>query len=215
MLGPRRALPVLTEGAAELPKTTPHDVETLLSARDGDDAAGKALTERHAPSMVRTAWRVLGRYGGEEADDVVQEAFVAALTTSAIPAGEDVGAWLRAITVRKALDALRRSARRREQPLTESGHAGAEPVATENTAAALDVLTIRKGLARLTPIDRAILVLADLEGHSMREVARLLGSTRVAVKLRASRARRRLAGILGPGPSRRESTGRGDKRRTS
>jgi len=184
------------QGTTELPKTTPRELETLLSARGGDHDAARALVERHGPSMVRTAWSVLGRYGGTEADDVVQEALVAALTTSAIPGGEDVGAWLRAITVRKALDSLRRSARRREQPLPEPGEDGSEPVAPDNPAVALDVLTVRKGLGRLSATDRAILVLADLEGHSMREVARMLGLTRVAVKLRASRARRRLAGIL-------------------
>ena len=73
--------------------------------------------------MVRTAWRVLGSYGDREADDVVQEAFIAALTTPALPAG-DVGAWLRAIVARKALDSLRRVRRREEQPWPETGAEG-------------------------------------------------------------------------------------------
>lgn len=206
---------MLTAGAAELPQTTPREIETLLSARDGDHEAGRALVERHGPSMVRTAWSVLGRYGGGEADDVVQEAFVAALTTSATPVGEDVGAWLRAITARKALDSLRRTARRREQPLPEAEEDSTQPVAPVNTAAALDVLTVRKGLARLTAVDRAILVLADLEGHSMRDIARSLGLTRVAVKLRASRARRKLAGMLGSGSPGREPGGPDRKETTS
>ena len=65
---------------------------------------------------------------------------------------------------------------------------------------ALDVLAVRKGLAQLSPLDRAVLLLADCEGYSMNEVAEALGRTRVAVKLRASRARRRLARILGSDP---------------
>jgi RNA polymerase sigma-70 factor (ECF subfamily) len=126
----------------------------------------------------------------------VQEAFVAALTTSALPRGDDVGAWLRAITVRKALDWLRKSARRHEQPLPEPGEGQEPAVPSDYPAATVEVLTVRTGLARLKPADRAVLVLADLEGRSMQEVARVLGVTRVAVKLRASRARRRLAKIL-------------------
>ena len=47
------------------------------------------------------------------------------LTTSALPTG-DVGAWLRAITARKALDWLRQDARRRERSLPEPGE-GAAP----------------------------------------------------------------------------------------
>jgi RNA polymerase sigma-70 factor (ECF subfamily) len=140
--------------------------------------------------MVRTAWRVLGRYGGTEAEDVVQEAFVAALTTDALPTG-DVGAWLRAITVRKGLDWLRVQQRRAEQALPDPGE-GVEPH-TASSEDPADVLALRAALAALPPTDRAVLLLADIEGHSMAEVAEILDSTRVAVNLRASRARRKLA----------------------
>jgi len=187
-------------GAYELPTSPPQDLEALRAARGGDHEAGRRLVERHGPPMARTAWSVLGRYGGAEADDVVQEAFIAALTTSALPRGDDVGAWLRAITVRKALDQARRSARRREEPLPTPGEDRDEPVAAGGSSTALDVLRVRRGLAQLAPLDRAVLLLADLEGYSMQEVAQVLGRTRVAVKLRASRARRRLARILGIGP---------------
>lgn len=173
------------------------DLDKLLSARGGDHEAGRWLVERHGPSMVRTAWSVLGRYGANEADDVVQEACIAALTTTALPRDGDVGAWLRAITVRKALDSVRRSTRRREQPLPEPDDDAAQPVSADDPAAVIVVRTVRAALAKLSVPDRAVLVLADLEGRPMAEVAQLLGSTRVAVRLRASRARRKLARILG------------------
>src|SRR5258706_7447925 len=92
------------------------DLGDLLAARDGDHEAGRRLVSRHGPAMVRTARRVLGRYANGDGEDVVQEAFIAALTTGALPEG-DVRAWLRAVTARKALDALRRAARRGEQAL--------------------------------------------------------------------------------------------------
>ena len=170
------------------------DLDELLAARDGDQRAGEALVRKHGRSMVRTAWRVLGRYGGTEADDVVQEAFIAALTTGALPEG-DVGAWLRSIAARKALDAMRRTGRRKEDALPdpEEGHELSAGVDLEGR---LDVMTIRHGLAQLSAKDRAVLTLADLEGYSMAEVARALGSTEVAIKLRASRARRKLAKLL-------------------
>jgi len=199
------------EGTTKLSQSVSDGLETLLSARDGDHSAGRSLVENYGPSMVRTAWSVLGRYSGSEADDVVQEAFVTALTTRALPRGDDLGAWLSAITVRKALDWLRRSRRRQEQQLPDPVESGTQPVAAGNPDAPLDVLTIRKALAGLSSVDRAILVLADLEGRSMREVAQTLGLTRVAVKLRASRARRKLARILGPG----SAQARGAREKTS
>jgi len=179
------------------PESSRGDVEELLAAREGDQRAGRYVMSTHGPSMVRTAWSVLGRYGGSEAEDVVQEAFIAALTTPALPTG-DVGAWLRAITVRKALDWLRRTRRRGEQSLSETAPTAPEPSAGGNLDSTLDVLTVRKGLSRLSTNDRAVLTLVDLEGRSMAEAAETLGLTRVAVKLRASRARRKLARLLRP-----------------
>jgi RNA polymerase sigma-70 factor (ECF subfamily) len=152
--------------------------------------------ELYGPSMVRTAWRVLGRYGGSEADDVVQEAFVAALTTPALPTIGGVGGWLRSITVRKALDSLRRSARRGEQPILEAADSELGLSQSDSAERRLEIIRLRRALSELSPLDRAVLVLADVEGRSMAEVAEVMGSTRVAVKLRASRARRRLARTL-------------------
>jgi RNA polymerase sigma-70 factor (ECF subfamily) len=187
----------MVETSPEASDRFDRDVDELLAARDGDHQAGRYLMSRHGPSMVRTAWSVLGRYGAMEAEDVTQEAFISALTTPALPSG-DVGAWLRAITVRKALDWLRQARRRSEQSLSEATSSGIEPVTGDNPEGALDVLTLRRGLAQLSATDRAVLTLVDLEGLSMAEAAQALGLTRVAVKLRASRARRKLARLLEP-----------------
>jgi RNA polymerase sigma factor (sigma-70 family) len=175
--------------------TQAEDREALNRARAGEEAAARGLMERHGGSMVRTARATLGRAGPGEAEDVVQEAWVAALVTDHLPEG-DVGAWLRAITVRKSLDALRARARRPEP--SERAVAEVDPRAGDE-GRRLDVLAVREALDRLPPLDRATLVLADLEGRSMGEVAEVLGSTAVAVRLRASRARRRLAKLLGGG----------------
>src|SRR5262245_9784877 len=140
-----------------------HDLDDLRAARQGDHAAAARLVARHGAEMVRTARRVLGRYRDGEGDDVVQEAFIAALTTAA-PASGDVGAWLRAITARKALDSLRRAVRHPVVPLSE-----AERLHAEDAHTPIEVLALRQALARLSPADRAVLTLVDLEGLSMSE----------------------------------------------
>lgn len=187
--------PIFEESA--VPAAAQKDRLELLAARKGNSEAGVYLMSRHAGGMLRTAWRVLGRYGGNESEDIVQEAFVAALTTSSLPQG-DVGAWLRTITARKALDWLRKAKRRPEASLAEDDSL-AEPRQSGNPEATLDILAVRQGLSRLSAKDRAVLTLVDLEGHSMAEVAKALGSTRAAVKLRAMRARRKLADALRSG----------------
>jgi RNA polymerase sigma-70 factor, ECF subfamily len=179
---------------AELPET---ELDLLSAAREGSQEAGRRLMADYGPSMIGTARNVLGRYGGNEADDVVQEAFIAALTTAALPTG-DLGAWLRAITARKALDSMRASRRRGEQPLPDPRDVARELEAGGSESAPLDVLAVRQALSRLSPADRAVLTLADLEGRSMAETAAALGLTYVAVRLRAVRARRKLARLLRP-----------------
>jgi len=172
--------------AAEVAETFSSDRHVLASARDGSEEAGRRLMADHGPSMLATAWHVLGRYGGNDAEDVVQESFIAALTTDALPYG-DVGAWLRSIAARKALDAMRGGRRRAEEPLDDRCAMATAPA---------DVLAVRQALSRLSPADRAVLVLVDLEGHSMAEAAAILGTTNVGARLRAVRARRKLAQLL-------------------
>jgi RNA polymerase sigma-70 factor (ECF subfamily) len=172
----------------------PDDLEALEAARRGDHAAAARIVRRHGASMVRTVWSVAGRHA--EAEDVVQEALIAALTTDAPPTGS-VGPWLRAIAARKALDALRRGARRAERPLTDP------QVAALRTEGSHATIVVRRALARLAPRDRAVLTLVELEGFTMAEAARLLGSTTVAVKWRAVRARRRLRALLAGGSEER------------
>jgi RNA polymerase sigma-70 factor (ECF subfamily) len=168
----------------------PEPVAVLEDARRGDQDAGRRLMAEHGASMLRTARSVLGRYDGRDAEDVVQEAFVAALTTRALPSS-DLGAWLRAITVRKALDAARARMRRGEIAAIDE----AEDVPARSVPSA-DVLAVRQALSRLSAAERAVLVLVDVEGRSMKEAAATLGTTSVAVRLRAVRARRKLASLV-------------------
>jgi RNA polymerase sigma-70 factor (ECF subfamily) len=180
---------------AETPTTTQLDL--LTAARGGSQEAARRLMREFGPSMLRTARNVLGRYGGSEADDVVQEAFIAALRTETLPSGE-LGAWLRTISARKALDSMRAARRRGERPLPEPGSGASELEARGGAGAPHDVLAVREALSRLSAADRAVLTLADLEGWSMAETAAALGLTNVAVRLRAVRARRKLARLLRP-----------------
>lgn len=186
--------------AAEVAETFSSDRHVLASAREGSEEAGRRLMADHGPSMLRTAWHVLGSYGGNDAEDVVQEAFIAALTTEALPHG-DVGAWLRAIAARKALDAVRGLRRRAEGPLPDPAGGEAELAAEKDTAATVETLAVREALARLSPSDRAVLVLVDLEGYKMAEAAAILGTTNVGTRLRAVRARRKLSKLLRSGES--------------
>ena len=58
-------------------------------------------------------------------------------------------------------------------------------------------MVVRQALAQLPFEQRASLILVDLEGHSVAEVAQMLGVAEGTVKSRCSRGRARLATLLG------------------
>ena len=179
-----------------MPRAGEDDLAELLAARDGDGDAATRLLRRHGPSMLATARHVLGRAGRQEAEDAVQDALIAAWSTEALPVG-DMGAWLRAIAVRKALDGRRKTQRLAETSLPEGDVDGLLP-AQGGPERALAGLAVERAFQRLPLADRAVLILVELEGLSMAEAAGRLGTTTMAVKWRAVRARRRLrAAILG------------------
>jgi len=184
-------------GTIPPPRPVVCELDLLAAARGGSQEAGRRLMADYGPSMIRTARNVLGRYGGSEADDVEQEAFIAALTTEALPSG-NLGAWLRAIAARKALDSLRAARRRGAHRIADSQGEERDLEAPGSASAPLDVMAVREALSRLSPTDRAVLTLADLEGRSLAETAAALGLTYVAARLRAVRARRKLARLLRP-----------------
>src|SRR5260221_14250266 len=142
------------------------EIDLLSAARGGDEEAGRRLMQAHGSSMIRTAWNVLGRDGGNEAMDVVQEAFIAALTTPALPRGE-LGAWLRAITARKALDALRRVRRRGADPPPDAENEAREPASRGDPRARRPGVPGRPGPPRPPPGRRPVPDLARLRGRGM------------------------------------------------
>ncbi len=130
----------------------------------------------------------------EEARDLVQEAFLrAARRPASVPEGEGPGeAWLVRILVNLCRDRHRRSGvRTRVHDSLRRREATAHP---EDAAVAR--ATVQAALARLSPRQRAAIVLHEIEGLPAREVARMLGITEVTVRWHLLAARRELANVL-------------------
>jgi RNA polymerase sigma-70 factor (ECF subfamily) len=117
-----------------------------------------------------------------DADDLVQEAVVGWLRQ---PPGtvRDPGAYLRRAVV-NAAERERRSRARGRQRMTRATSGRAEPTAPEYPS---DVGAL---LACLSPGDRVLLYVLDVEGAPMAEAAAVVGVSVVAARARASRARR-------------------------
>jgi RNA polymerase sigma factor (sigma-70 family) len=131
----------------------------------------------------------------EEARDLVQETFLrAARSPRSVPDGDSAGeAWLVRTLVNLCRDRWRRAAVRvrGRAVLEEAGEPMADP-----EAAAVARATVHTALAALPPRRRAVIVLCELEGRAVREVARLLGVAEVTVRWHLLAARRELARVL-------------------
>ncbi len=175
----------LKESAGAEAAITPHEARLVTAARGGDRDAFSDLVRHHQHRVFRLA----GRFFQQRADveDAAQETFLTAwrrLDTYGSRAPFEH--WLTRICLNCCYARLRRS--RPMLPLTEDTHSpGPDPDAS---------LEVRGLLARLRPADRFLLLLLEGEGWSVDEVSRRLGWTRVNVRVRAHRARRRLKAIL-------------------
>jgi len=134
----------------------------------------------------------------QDAEDVAQEAFVKAYRRFGdLRDRERFRAWLVRMTWRLAIDRQRADRRR----AAREGHAGHAPNRDggHEPPAALEDLAARERADRLwAAIDalpdklRVVVVLSNVEGHGIREVARLLDLPDGTVKSRLFLARQRL-----------------------
>ena len=161
----------------------------VAESQRGDRDAFADLVRLHQRRVFRLAGRFFRRR--EDVEDAAQETFLTAWRRlSTYSARAPFEHWLTRVCLHCCYAALRRT--RPEDPAPDRETPDGR---VSDPAVALDVERL---LATLSPQDRFILLLLDGEGWSVAEIAGKLGWTRVNVKVRAHRARRRLRRLLEP-----------------
>lgn len=147
----------------------------------------------HLPSM--RAFAISLTRNRAAADDLVQDTIIKAWThVDRFQPGTNLRAWLFSI-LRNTFYSDRRK-RRREVPDPDGLHAATlitRPVHDGRLAFA----DVRRALGKLSAEHREVLILVGASGYSCEEVAAMTGVAVGTVKSRTSRARRRLAELMG------------------
>ena len=151
------------------PEPTPV-ADLVRAARRGDAAATEELIRRHLRAAYAVALAVLNRPA--DAEDIAQDAFLVAierLDECRDPAR--FSGWLVQIVRHRALHAVDK--RRLRDPVDEAGEIVAHVPAS-------DVVLrghLLAALATLTPVQREVVLLHDLDGWTHAEIADALGLT--------------------------------------
>lgn len=176
------------------------ELEQLIPwVRRGDELAWEAFVRRFQGRVFALAHHYTGH--PEDARDLAQEVFVKVYRNlHALPDGSGCLPWLLRITRNACLDHLRRAkARPVFQDLPAEGLGGLrapEPGPEEAHLEADLRRAIHRALGGLTGLNREILLLKEIQGLSVDEVAAILDVPPGTVKSRAHRARLELAGKL-------------------
>jgi RNA polymerase sigma-70 factor (ECF subfamily) len=178
--------------------------DTVLDrARRGDARAFEQLALDIERPLYRHAARMLGQ---DDAEDVVQDALLAAWKSLGSFEGTSFRAWVFRIVTNRALDRLRSRRRHPELPLDppaedDDSTGWAEPTAPGPELADLAadreaLVVVEQALARIPADQRAALLLRDVEGFAYEEIATITSTEIGTVKSRIHRGRLAVRNIL-------------------
>lgn len=193
---------------------------TLDAARAGDDEAFRALTEPHLHELHVHCYRMLGSI--DHADDLVQETLIAAWRgLDGFEGRSSLRAWLYRIATNRCLNAIRDGKRRPPpapmppfdppppthavdvpwlQPYPDDRfEAGADPSSRYQARETIELAFVA-ALQMLPPRQTAALLLCDVVGFAVAEVAGMLDTKPTAIKGVLQRARAAMAHSVPPAP---------------
>jgi len=177
------------------------DEELLRLCAREDERALQELVRRHQSPLFRFLYRLTG--SREDAEEAAIEVFMRAWRNAPHFRFEArVSTWLFRIAVNIARDLIARRKARPEAPWPAEPEfdrlpsGSAEQDALDRLVAEDRGRALRSGLAKLSDLDRLVLVLYYLEDRDYDEIGRIAGLSYPVLKTRLARARKRLRAVL-------------------
>jgi RNA polymerase sigma-70 factor (ECF subfamily) len=154
-----------------------------LVARADEDALAE-LYDRHGRVAFGLALRVLR--DRNLAEDAVQEAFLTMWRTAGrfVPERSKASTWILMLVHRRAVDTVRREARRAVEPLEPGDEGSTEETAQDEAWLSLERARVREALLTLPDPQREAIELAFYAGFTQSELAERLGVPLGTIKSR-------------------------------
>jgi RNA polymerase sigma-70 factor (ECF subfamily) len=173
--------------------------ELIEECRKGDFRNFRKVVEKTSPMVFSVAFRMLGEE--DIARDIVQDTMVTIWQKLAkIKTAGSYKTWVYRIAVNKCYDQLRRQKRQNESRFDDqtwaliSNHISEEGISVldnEENARIIILLT-----DKLSPKQKTVFVLSELEEMQADEIAKITGMTRSAVKANLYYARKNIESLL-------------------
>jgi RNA polymerase sigma factor (sigma-70 family) len=168
--------------------------DLIRRCRGGDQEAHFRLYQLYKKSMYNVGYRIVNNE--EEAEDVLQEAFISAFRNLAHYRGDATfGAWLKRIVVNKAINFLKKKQLER-LPDNEKWDVSDEESIDDLDHFPYTVEQVREAIANLPDGYRAVLSLYLLEGYDHGEIGEILGISESTSKSQFNRSKKKLKAIL-------------------
>lgn len=162
------------------------DSELIKKCIKGNSAAQHELYSRYAPAMMGVCYRYTKSIA--DAEDVLQEGFIKVFTRLQQYKSEgELGAWIRKIMVNTSISYLTKHNRYRREMQQED--AALHPVSNDNPEIYVDTKQLVELVRELPVIYQTVMNLVAVEGYSLVDAAKLLGSNENTVRSQYSRAR--------------------------
>jgi RNA polymerase sigma-70 factor, ECF subfamily len=185
------------------------DPKLVAAFRAGDLTAFEMIVREHGRGLLAVARRLLRN--DDDAREAVQDAFVSAFRSCRRFEGSSrISTWLHRIVVNSCLMRLRTQRRSVEVPIDDwlprflpDGHHEASFIDWSNAAHAMieqqeTCALVRRCIDQLPDSYRTVLLMHDIEGIPVDEVAAALDISANAVHIRLHRARQALRTLLDP-----------------
>ncbi|MEQ9424563.1 MAG: RNA polymerase sigma factor [Cyclobacteriaceae bacterium] len=160
----------------------------------GSRDAQYELYKLYSKAMYNTCVRMLN--DADDADDVLQEAFISAFRNLKSYRGDaSFGAWLKRIVVNKCITFIKKN-HGLMVPLDERGAEMIEEEQIDYSEVTMSINKIKEGVKQLPDGFRSVLTMYLFEGLDHKEIAEVLGITESTSKSQYLRAKLRLRTLL-------------------